>query len=101
MKGNGDGTITVIAQNEFSIGNPLFPVNLRLYVSEANTTDVAQMKLIRSEWADDLEAFRSVTVTHEVERAAYYCATVEYYVNGEQKQQQCNTIYYDLNGNRA
>ncbi len=101
MKGNGDGTITAIAQNEFSIGNPVFPVCLRLYVSDVNTSDVSQMQLIDSVREDDLEAFRSVAVTYELTKAAYYCAVVEYYVNSEAKTQQCNTIYYDLNGNRA
>ena len=84
MKGNGDGTVTAVAQNEFALGGAEMPVTLFLYTSESYETDVAKMTLLKS-----------------VESESYFCARIEYELDGEPQFIQSDTIYYDLQGNRS
>ncbi len=100
MKGNGDGTIMAVAQNEFTIGACSFPVTLSFYTAAEYTTDVDKMTLVDSVSNDDLNLFESMTITHTVENAGYFCAVVSFTVNGEVKEQKCDTIYYDTDGIR-
>lgn len=100
MKGNGDGTITAIAQNEFSIGSCDMPITLTLYASDTQEADVSKMTEVDSLTSDTLKVFQSMRLVEKVEVDRYYCARITYPFRGEPKYIQSDTVRYDKNGNR-
>ena len=101
MKGNGDGTVTAVAQNEFALGGAEMPVTLFLYTSESYETDVAKMTLLKSVESGGLKISEKANITLKVESESYFCARIEYELDGEPQFIQSDTIYYDLQGNRS
>ncbi len=100
MKGNGDGTITAVAQNEFELAHTAVPIELSVMFSEDYQSDISKMQTVKSERTDDLKPFGSFSV--DVTAAdGYFCAVVSYSVNGDVRYIQTETLQYDLNGNRV
>lgn len=100
MKGNGDGTITAVAQNEFELAHSAIPMELSVLFSENYETDASAMRIIKKEQISDLKPFGSFSV--DVTAAdGYFCAVVSYSVNGDVRYIQTETLQYDLNGNRV
>lgn len=54
MKGNGDGTVTAVAQNEFTLFSPPSEVVLTVYRADEYQTDVAKMEKIEQKSNEDL-----------------------------------------------
>lgn len=100
MKGNGDGTLTCVAQNEFSIGSFDLPVTLTLYLSEEYQTDVAKMTAADSSSCGDLNFLQTVRLDYEIQSQGYFCAQATYSVNGETQTIQSDTVRYDMQGKR-
>lgn len=46
MKGNGDGTITAVAQNEFELAHSAIPMELSVLFSENYETDISAKPLL-------------------------------------------------------
>lgn len=99
MKGNGDGTLSVVAQNEFGLGSAEMPVKLMLYGSDGCFTDTDGATLIKSS-EERLGVSQKCEFIYEITSAGYYCAKIEYAVNGETRYIQSDTVYYDINGKR-
>lgn len=99
IKGNGDGTVTAVAQNEFSVGDPNVPVTLTLYRGDNYTADISQMQPLKSERSDGLSFWQTLRITADVDEG-YYCAVLEYAVNDEYKTIQSDTVHYNGNGKR-
>lgn len=100
MKGNGDGTITAVAQNEFAIGSSVLPVTLTLYSSDTFQTNVGNMYEIESRATEDLNFLNIIEIVFKVQDDAYYCARIAYKVKGEYQYIQSDTLRYDKNGVR-
>lgn len=100
MKGNGDGTISVVAQNEFGLGSAEMPVSLMLYGSDGFFTDADGATLIKSS-KEQLGVSQKCEFVYEITSAGYYCARIEYAVNGETRYIQSDVVYYDVNGKRV
>ncbi len=99
LKGNGDGSISVVAQNEFGLGSAELPVTLQLYRSDGYRTDTRSMEKIK--WAHErLGVSQKCEFLYQIKSAGYYCARIEYILNGETKYIQSDTVYYDINGKR-
>lgn len=101
MKGNGDGTVTASAQNEFAIGYLILPVTLTLYSSETYQTGVENMTVAGSATSDDLNIFGKLNVVAEVGEHSYFCARVTYAAGGEERYLQSATVQYTGNGERV
>ena len=99
MKGNGDGSITAVAQKEFSLGSTAFPVTLTLYSSHEYTNDVARMAEVDTV-SISLGKENKTSILAEVKEECYYCARIAYTLNGEGRYIQSDTILYGKDGNR-
>jgi len=100
IKGNGDGTLTAVAQNEFAIGSAVLPVTLTLYSSDNYETDVADMLETETVTSGDLNIFQTIRIVTEVGTERYFCARIAYLVKGETQYIQSDTVRYDKSGNR-
>lgn len=100
LKGNGDGTLTAVAQNEFSIGWASLPVSLTLYRSQEYQSEVDNMLAVASVDGDDLTIFERLEVRYAIESEGYFCARVVYRLNGEVRYIQSDTLRYGADGNR-
>lgn len=100
MKGNGDGTITAVAQNEFALGKGISRVQLNIYYSEEYCTDLQEMSLLDSRQTDSLGAFESFELITQA-RDGYYCAVAEYYAGGKSELLQSETVHYSAQGVRV
>lgn len=98
LKGNGDGTITAVAQNEFSICSSIHSVTLTIYYSSEQTDDTSHMLKINSISKEDLSIFQSITLNENIQNEGYYCAEIKYKLDEEIKCIQSELIYYDING---
>ena len=100
LKGNGDGTVTAVARNEFALSPAALPVRLTLYVG-AEAGDVSEMRVAGCAQTDDLGLFAALEVSVSVEEPAYYCAEIVYIVHGEEEILQSGTVRYDASGTRV
>ena len=57
LKGNGDGTVTAVARNEFAVGSSVLPVELTLYACSENMSDTSRMQAVSRTQTDDLNLF--------------------------------------------
>lgn len=98
LKGNNDGTITAVAQNEFALGPSVLPVTLELY----RTTGAAEedFSLCESASSDDLDLFRSLRIVADADGGGYFFAKITYTVDGEVRELLSETVHYDANGSR-
>ncbi|MCD8295176.1 MAG: hypothetical protein LUE27_08050 [Clostridia bacterium] len=99
MKGNGDGTITAYAKNEFDIGPAIQDVELTVYYSEEYSITPSSMEAVASEKADVLKAFKEICIPVEA-RNGYYCSVVTYPITGLERTLQSETMHYDSTGTR-
>lgn len=100
MKGNGNGTITAVAQNEFSLLPVVLPVTLTLYRSERPATGADEMTVAQRRDTDDLNLFQSVEIVAEADGGGYFLAVASFVLNGEQLSISSDVIRYDGEGNR-
>lgn len=101
MKGNGDGTITAVAQNELSLLPAVLPVTLTLYFASDMETDTSEMTRLKSVESDDLNIFQSLEIVWEVQDEGYFLAEISFSLNGETRYIKSDTIHYDTYGNRT
>lgn len=101
LKGNGDGTVTAVARNEFALGPAVLPVALTLYVLPGEDADPAAREVVGRAETDDLNFLRTVEVVAEVSERAYYYAEIVYTVYGEEQVLQSGIVCYEADGNRA
>lgn len=101
LKGNGDGSVTAVAQNEFCIGPQVLPVTLNLYYSDIYLSDLSEMTLKSSYFCEDLDIFQTVTLTEEVAAEGYFLAELCYLVNGEKNFIRTEAILYASDGLRV
>ena len=94
LKGNGDGTVTAVARNEFAVGSSVLPVELTLYACSENISDTSRMQA-------DLNLFSVIEVTVPVTEPAYFCAEIVYTVHGETQVLQSGVVRYDASGDRV
>lgn len=100
IKGNGDGTVCAVAQNEFAIGSSVLPVTLSLYSAETFETDVDKMIKVQTISSEDLNIYKKLNIVANVETQSYFCARITYTVNGEIKNIQSDTVLYATDGKR-
>lgn len=101
LRGNGDGTVTAVARNEFAVGSSVLQVELTLYVGTENSSDTSRMRAVGRTQTDDLDLFSAIEVTVPVADPAYYCAEIVYIVHGEVQVLQSGVVRYDASGNRV
>ena len=100
IRGNGDGTVTAVARNEFALGSAVIPVSLTLYrVSDAQ--DLSLRAVAASAQTDDLNFLASLEASAAVEGTAYYYAEIVYSVYGEEEVLASEVVCYDAEGNRV
>ena len=100
IRGNGDGTVTAVARNEFALGSAVIPVSLTLYrVSDAQ--DLSLRAVAASAQTDDLNFLASLEASAAVEGTAYYYAEIVYSVYGEEEVLASELVCYDAEGNRV
>ena len=100
MKGNGDGTVTAVAQNEFSLFGDKIPVTLSLYSCEEYTTDTEKMNLVSQTESEGLGAYKTLDITWQLAKESYFCARLDYSVNGDKKFILSDTVLYGADGKR-
>lgn len=100
MKGNGDGTVTAVAQNEFTLFSPPSEVVLTVYRADEYQTDVAKMEKIEQKSNGDLPFSEKLTILIDVEKESYFCARLTYTVNGTIQYLQSDTVRYNADGMR-
>ena len=100
MKGNGDGTVTAVAQNEFSLFGDEIPVTLSLYSCEEYTTDTEKMTLVSRTESEGLGAYKTLDITWQLTEESYFCARLDYSVNGDKKFILSDTVLYGADGKR-
>ena len=100
MKGNGDGTVTAVAQNEFTLFSPPSEVVLTVYRADEYQTDVAKMEKIEQKSNGDLPFSEKLTILIDVEKESYFCARLTYTVNGTTQYLQSDTVRYNADGTR-
>lgn len=100
MKGNGDGTITAVAQNELSLLPAVLPATLMLYASTDMQTSSDEMTAVKSIESEDLNIFQSLEIIWKVEDESYFLAEIAFSLNGETRYIQSDIIHYDVYGNR-
>lgn len=100
MKGNGNGTVTAFAQNEFAVGSASPSVTLEIYSSDVETADVKNMRLLDSVSSDGLAALEILMLTVAVQAESYLLARASYSVGGESGFIYSDVILYDAEGKR-
>ncbi len=100
MKGNGDGTVTAFAQNEFALCAAPLSVTLEIYTSDVGSIDFGDMKFVDSVSSDDLAAPDIIMLTFSVESESYYSARVLYSIGGESGELRSDVILYGVDGKR-
>lgn len=101
LKGNGDGTVTAVARNEFAVGSSALPVELTLYACSENISDTSRKQAVSRTQTDDLNLFSAIEVTVPVTEPAYFCAEIVYTVHGETQVLQSGVVRYDASGDRV
>lgn len=103
LKGNGDGTVSAIAENRFTLGSTVLQVFVELYASETFPYDISEMKKVGSYYSSDLNIFESISTTASTEgKAKYWCAKVMYNKDNKGWESKNTAILlYDANGNVA
>ena len=99
LKGNGDGTVTAAAINEFSLGGEM-PVTLYLYRSETFADGTEEMQLEDKISSDELAMTDKLEITCDVRGGGYFCAKAEYTADGETRYILSDVVHYDARGER-
>lgn len=99
LKGNGDGTVTAAAINEFSLGGEM-PVTLYLYRSETFADGTKEMQLEDKISSDGLAMTDKIEITCDVRGGGYFCAKAEYTADGETRYILSDVVHYDASGER-
>ena len=100
LKGNGNGTVSAIAENRFTLGNTVLMVIVELYASETMPMYYTDMELVASNSTGDLNIFDSISTTASTGgRAKYWCARVQYKKDSDAwTSKETNILYYDASG---
>lgn len=103
LTGNGDGTVTARARNDFTLGTTVLAVKVELYASVDFPMDYTEMQKIAWNETYDLNIFDTLTATGPTRgRQKYWCARVLYNKDGEGwKTDVTPVILYDANGNKV
>lgn len=102
IKGNGDGTVTAKARNQFTLGNTVLAVKVELYASVYFPMDYTEMQKVAWHETEDLNILESITATSPTRgETKYWCARVMYNKDGEGwKSDVTGIVRYDANGNK-
>lgn len=100
IRGNGDGTVTAVARNEFALGPAVIPVSLTLYLVP-DAQDLSRRAIAAQAQTDDLDFLASIEASAVVEGTAYYYAEIVYSVYGEEEVLASELVCYDAEGNRV
>ena len=103
LKGNGNGTVSAIAENRFTLGNTVLMVRVELYASETMPMYYTDMELVASNSIGDLNIFKSISTTASTEgKAKYWCARVQYKKDSDGwTSKETSILYYNANGTVA
>lgn len=99
MKGNGDGTITAVGQNEFSIGDTVLPTTLIVYFAPTYEENEDNMSEVARCESGDLNLFQKITLNLEAENG-YYLAVLRYTINDKPLIVKSDAVHYSERGNR-
>lgn len=98
LKGNGDGTVTAVAQHEFSLGGTEFYITLTLIRKEsASSEEFTEVERLEG----SLPALKTLQITADINEAGYYTARLDYEVGGEIKTILSDTVFYGADGLRV
>lgn len=100
LKGNGDGTVTAVAINEFNTGGTKLPVTLCLYRSEEYEENTQDMQLLETAESDGLAMNEKIEIVCSADAGGYFCALAEYTINGETRQIFSDMVHYSAEGTR-
>lgn len=103
LQGNGDGTVSAIARNDFTLGTTILAVIVELYASVYFPMDYTEMQKVAWNETYDLNIFDTLSATSPTRgEMKYWCARVMYNKDGEGwKSDVTPVIRYDANGNKA
>ena len=97
LKGNGDGTVSAYAQNEFALTGCKIPVTLELYCSQSGE----DYYLLKSVSSDGLGAFETLSVTAEVGETSAFYERIVYLAAGEIRYISSACVTYGTDGIRV
>lgn len=103
LQGNGDGTVSAIARNDFTLGNTILAVKVELYASVYFPMDYTEMQKVAWHETYDLNIFDTLSATSPTRgQQKYWCARVMYNKDGEGwKSDVTPIILLDANGNKV
>lgn len=101
IDGDGNGNVSAIAKNEFTLGEARIPVYVYLYRSESYPEDYGDMILVASGYVSDLDIFHSLAATASTSgRQSYWSARVRYRLdNGDWQESMTGVTLFDAYGN--
>lgn len=101
LDGDGNGNVSAIAKNEFTLGEARISVYVYLYRSDSFTEDHNEMVLAASGYVTDLDIFHSLSATSSTSGCqSYWLARVRYRMdNGGWREAFTETMLFDANGN--
>lgn len=102
IKGNGDGTITATARNEFTLGPTELYVIVALFSSDEFQMSYEDMDQEAYNFSQDLNIFNEVSATASTGgKSKYWCAVIMYKKDSDDwRIKATNCLHYDANGNQ-
>lgn len=100
LRGNGDGTVTARAQNEFDAGSAVIFGTLRIYRSDGQFDDTDYAELAGEVYIADFSEQKTAELTVPAAGGGYFCAELTYIIDGEEYAVLSGTVHYDAQGNR-
>lgn len=99
---NGNGTVSAIAANNFTLGNTVLAVIVELYASVYFPMDYTEMQKVAWNQIDDLNIFQELSATSPTRgETKYWCARVMYNKDGEGwKSDVTPVVRLDANGSK-
>lgn len=102
LKGNGDGTMTATAKNQFTLGNTTLRVYVELYRAYEIPDYYTDMERVAYNYTGDLNIFDEISVTTPTgDAAAFWCARVRYQKDNDDWRSEVTGIFlFDMYGNK-
>ena len=101
IKGNGNGTITATARNDFTLGFTELYVTVGLFSSDEFTMFYEDMEMVTYNFTQDLDIFKEISTTASTNGVAKYWRAVVMYRKDTDDWKTISTpcMLYDGNGN--
>lgn len=101
IKGNGNGTITATARNNFTLGFTELYVMVGLFSSDEFTMFYEDMEMVTYNFTQDLNIFKEISTTASTNGVAKYWRAVAMYRKDTDDWKTISTpcMLYDGNGN--